>query len=84
MKKKIKLDYFKKFETKSIKQKKKIAFLPKQTLEMQEQWSRVLILSSRKSVVYKFKCQKLKEKRNLDFLVSVCILEFLLVLGTTL
>ena len=39
--KKIKLDYFKKFETKSIKQKKKIAFLPKQTLEMREQWSRV-------------------------------------------
>ena len=50
---------------------------------MQEQWSRVLILSSRKSVVYKFKCQKLKEKRNLDFLVSVCILKVLLMLETT-
>ena len=39
-------------KTKCIIRKKKKP-LPKWTLEIQEQWSLVLILSSRKSIVYK-------------------------------
>ena len=56
--KKIKLKFRlieKEIETKNkmhYKKKKKMP-LPKWTLEMREQWSIVLILSSRKSIVYK-------------------------------
>ena len=51
-KKKIKLDY--------LGEKK--LHLPKWTLEMQEQWSRVLILSSRKFIVYKLNVSKTEGK----------------------
>ena len=53
---KLKVRLFEKdIETKNkmhYKKKKKMP-LPKWTLEMREQWSIVLILSSRKSIVYK-------------------------------